>query len=827
VDPTRLVNVDKLKDEIEQHLSISDVAERLCDVELVPSGKQKKGLCPIHGENTPSFFVSDSKGLFTCWGCKAGGDSITLVREVHHVGFRDALVLLAGEAGIDIAAYERAATPEERAQDQLRAWCEAWLHGLKPERSRVKDPVILQDFGIVVPEKPKGQVPESLRETDYLFRGTVLFPYRTAAGKLVGWKTRAKDKAMFATPAEFPLTQVVVYGMDVARPHIEHGKAIVVEGEYDTAAMHEHGLRHTVGIGGSRWTEEQMHILEEQRVRDVIFFMDGDEPGRGAAESIAKRYWRHPTMRVRIAQAWDGADPEDMLRTMGEDLVRAHLDEAKGALEWLLWQKWSEESRSTLSAKMDFVRWIQDEYGDQLMGVQETLVLREVANWLGLSDADVLDFARADKTVLQAPDSEKVVLGRCVRDANYYMDVRKRVNKDDLYVLRHQRVWATLEKMLADGLSFDLATIRSRAENEGVEPAYVDVLAETGELNIGWHEEQVIDLSVRRGARADADYFRDVIADTSVPANQLIGTLTHKVTSKALGRGSGASRAMHEQVDEAMDLLHTRMRNPDEVHGINLGSQFPQFTRTLQGLQPRRLVTVAATSGKGKSTIVIQWFAGLAVQQAIPCDFISLEMDESEILFKAASHLTGIDSMDISGGRLNPAEAKQVEQAMARLRNSPLRIYAPDGISAGEMLLYAREAVMERRTELFALDFIQQIGPEPDNKTQSRYQQLGDAAYLMKQKICRGLDVGVVCIAQLKRDAAEEPTPEDMGDSYEIVRASDVVVLLNETSDQAHEIWVGKNRQGPGGIVVPARFDKPMNTWRESSSPKLPDYAII
>lgn len=830
VEYSRLVNTDKLKTEIAAKLSVSEVAERLCDVELIASGHQSKGLCPIHGEDTPSFHVNDSKNVYHCFGCKEGGDSIDLVQKVHHVGYREALAILAKEAEIDIKEYERQPTAEEKANDELRAWCEKWINGLNHDKSRTSIE-IAKAFGA---KKPDGaakvaDIPKYLTDKHYLFRGEVTFPYRTANGRLVGWKTRAEDKKMFMTPGDFPLMEPVVWGLDVAKPHIENGQLVLVEGEYDCMVLHDNGLQNVAAIGGSRWTDEQMAILEHHKIREVVFLLDGDEGGRTAAESIAKRLWRH-NIRVRITQAWAGADPEDMIRAMGAGVVQQAVDGAQGALEWLLFQEWKNTPRETLTQKLDFVTWIQAEYGDQLIGVEETLVFQEVAKWLKLPESDVLDFARSNKTLLQAPDSEKAVLGRCVRDGKYYMDIRKRIAVTDFYVLKHQRVWKVLENMLGDGLDFDLATVKRLAENEGVENEFMDVLAATGDLNIGWHEDQVVDFSIRRQSRADADYFREVIADLNVPVNQVIGTLTHAVTSKALGRGSGASFAIAEQVDEAIDTLHTRMRNPDQVHGIDLGSQFPMFTRAIQGFQGRRLVVVGATSGRGKSTIVIQWLAGLAVHQAIPCDFISLEMDSDEILYKAASHLTGIDSMKISGGTLNKDELVRVEKALAKLRKSPFRIYAPDGITPNEMLLYCRESVMERRTELFAVDFIQQMGADPETRRLSRYEQLGEASYLMKQKICRSLDVGVICVAQLKRDAAgkEEPTPEDMGDSYEIVRASDVVVLLNENDNQQHEIWVGKNRQGPGGLLIPAVYDKPTNSFREATGgAKEPDYAIL
>jgi DNA primase len=824
--PTRLIRTDDLKARIAEALSISEIAERLCDVELQRAGSQHKGLCPLHGEDTPSFYVSDAKNTFHCFGCKAGGDAITLVREVHHLDYAGALKMLASQADIEFSDYLRPMTEDERQREELRQQCESWLmFGTTAFPSRVSQ-AIAHRYGVgerIGDRTDLSQI-RYFKDKSYLFDG-VIFPYRTARGDLVGWKTRKPDKKMFLVPHDFPLWEPVVWGLYQALPHVERS-LIVVEGEYDAMALAEYGIKNVAAIGGSRWTDEQMAILEDHQIREVLFWLDGDEGGRSAAEGIAKRFYDHPNIQVRIALAPAGADPEDVVRAGITDVP-----EGRVALEWLLRQEWDRMPRSSLGAKLEYVRWVREEYGAKLTGLEESLVLKTVAGWLDVPEADVLDFARAEQTMLQAPESEKVVLGRCIRDAAYYRTLRKRIVLDDFHVVKHRRLWSVLEQLLADGLDWDLGLIKQRATTQGVSLEYVEMLVEMGDLNIGWHEDQIIDLAIRRGVRQDADRFREIIGDLKTPANQLIGTLTHNVTSKALQRGSAAFRSIADQVDEAMDTLHSRMKNPDEVVGVDLGGQFPNLTRKLQGIQPRRLILVAATSGQGKSTITLQWCAVMSLMHAVPIDFISLEMDYDEILFKIASHATGIDSMKISAGQLTPDEAKKVEQAFGRIRKSPLRIYAPDSFTTNEFLLYARESVMERRTEAFVVDYAQMVGPDSEDVHMRRDQQLGRFAYTSKLKIARGLDTTVIAVAQLKRDAAgkEEPTPEDMGDSYDLSRAADVILMLSKAEDSSlHDLWIGKNRQGPGGVRIPVGYDKPNQTFSETAgADKLPSYRIL
>lgn len=820
----RLIRTDELKQEIAEALPISVVAESLCDVELQRASHQFKGLCPLHQENTPSFYVNDAKGVYHCWGCKAGGDAISLVREVHHLDYWGALYRLAEAAGVDIGKYERPLTDDEKALDGLRAWCEAWLAGCEPEGARIGLDVA-REYGVAKARQHGPPPPAWFTGKEYLLDGTI-FPYRASNGRLVGWKARHEGKRFFLTHSDFPLWEPVVGGLHLAAPHIEaaSGVVIVVEGEYDALSLVEAGIRNVVWIGGSMWTDEQMALLDEHRVKVALFWLDGDTGGRTAAESISKRFWDHPRVQVRVQLAPDDADPEDVVRAMG-----AVVPDGRVALEWLLRQEWDSKQRMSLGAKLEFVTWIRNEYGERLTGLEESLILQTVAQWLDVPEADVIDFARAEKTALQAPDSEKVVLGRACRDGNYFRALRKRAGLDDFYVIKHRRLWRVLEDYMVTGLEWDAVALARKAMEQGVSSEYVEMLVEMGDHNIGWHEDQVIDLAVRRGARADTDRFRELIADVRTPASQSIGALTHAVTTKALQRGSEAFRGIADQVDEAMDMLHARMKNPDDVIGLSFGTQFPMLTRNLQGAQPRRFMVVAATSGKGKSTITLQWCAAWAMQ-AVPVDFISLEMDQTEILFKMASHLTGIDSMKISAGRVDPGEARRVEAAMMRLRVSPLRIYAPDGITTNEFLLYARESVMERRTEVFVVDYAQMVGHDPEDRNLRRDQQLGRFAYTSKLQVARGLDTCVIAAAQLKRDAAvkEEPTPEDMGDSYDISRAADVVILLSKPEDGTlYDVWIGKNRQGPPQVRIPCRYDKPNQTFSEPQGAEVPDYRVL
>lgn len=823
---SRLVNIDALKNEIDDKLSVSAVAERLCNVDLQRSGTQWQGLCPIHNEDSPSFYVNDTRGVYHCFGCKAGGDGIDLIRRVRNLGFIEALYLLAAEGGIEISDYERPLTEEEKLRDRFVSACEGWLSSLTAERVTRVPPETAIELGIGWSAGIKLDSVE-----DYLTRG-VIFPYRLPNGRLVGWKARALDsKQMFGTPSDFLLHEETLFGIQVAREHLKDGQIIVIEGEYDCTAAHAAGFKNVVAMGGSTLTPAHIQLLENLHVREATVVLDGDDGGRLAARSIAERFWSHENITVRVAVCNDGEDPDSLIKKYGAISFDMVVRGARHALEHLLWIEWESRPRGSLSAKLEFVSWIREHYGPKLRATDETLVLQEVARWMGVPEIEVRDFVRQSDTSLQVTDSERVLLSAAVHSNAAYVGLRKRFIATDFYMVKHQRIWEVLARMLVDGLTFDIPTVGRLCEMEGVPLAYIQDLTSVSSTNLEYHEEQVLDMSLRRTTRDEAVNFKTRITDVSLSSEVMVGEFTHRITERVLRKAGAVARSIDDQVDSTMEVLHDRMRNPTEIHGLDLGTQFPEISRTLQGLQARRLVLLSASSGVGKSTMMIQWLCALAVHQSVPCDFISLEMDEVEILTKMASHMTGIDSMNISGGRMDKEEMQKVEFAMARIRKSPLHVWAPDGMNAVEFLLYARESVMQRRTEAFFVDYIQLTDPDPGMERENGYTQFGHFGRMAKMKVARAMDVCVVCCAQLKREAAgkERPTKEDMGDSYALVRHADVICIMSGQEDSSTmDFWIDKNRQGIGGNVLRALVaDRATNTFREASSgAHVPEYLV-
>ncbi|GAB5602003.1 DNA primase [Thermus sp. FJN-A] len=341
---------------IKQRLSLKEVVSR--HVALKPAGRGRwKGLCPFHQEKTPSFYVDEEKGLFHCFGCKAGGDLFAFVERIEGLDFLGALERLAEEAGVEIT--QRGA-PQNRREllDVLKLAQAYFAEGLRasPEaqaylRKRGLTEESVARFGLgYAPPKADGLLahlgrhgvsPEEgvragvLGEKDGRFydrfRHRILFPIKDHLGRIVAFTGRAlgEENPKYLNSPETPLfrKREVLFAFPEAKPKLREGRAIVVEGLFDAIALHQMGFTETVAVLGSGLSEEQARLLKAQEVREVYLAFDADEAGQKAALQsldlkLARQFLFHA---VRLPTK----DPGDLLlHPEGPALFQRALEEA-------------------------------------------------------------------------------------------------------------------------------------------------------------------------------------------------------------------------------------------------------------------------------------------------------------------------------------------------------------------------------------------------------------------------------------------------------------------------------------------------------------------
>ncbi|MBI2708715.1 MAG: DNA primase [Actinobacteria bacterium] len=324
-------------------------------------GTRWVGLCPFHGEKTPSLSINADQKLFYCFGCQAKGDVITFVRDVEHLDFVGAVEWLAAKAGITIRYTESAQGEGRRERARLVEAMEAaveWYHqrlltapDAGPARRYLRDRGFDGDIvrryrlgwapdewdalarALRLPDavgEPTGLVRVRRgRQVDF-FRRRILFPIFDVQGAPVSFGGRVLpggDPPKYLNTAETKLytKSKVLYGLNWSKDEVVRADEVILcEGYTDVIGFASAGLPRAVAPCGTALTEDHVRLLRRFASKVVLAF-DPDAAGRTAAERFYA-WERAHEIEVRVADLPAGQDPGELARTDPEALRRAVVD---------------------------------------------------------------------------------------------------------------------------------------------------------------------------------------------------------------------------------------------------------------------------------------------------------------------------------------------------------------------------------------------------------------------------------------------------------------------------------------------------------------------
>ena len=340
-------------------------------VPLKKRGANYIGLCPFHNEKTPSFNVNPARGIFKCFGCGEGGDSVAFLMKHEHYTYPEALRWLAERYHIHIEETE--ATPEEKAaqserdrvfhvnefaqkyfqnllfndeqgrstglsyfeerclrEDTIRKWglgyCkDSWddfCTAAKAEGFSEEDMVAA---GVAIKNENTGKVYDR-------FRGRVTFPIYNVGGRVLGFSARIltsdKTKAKYVnSPESIIYTKgKVLFGLHLAKDAIvKEDLCYLVEGNMDAVMMYQNGVKNVVATSGTALTEPQTSMIKRY-TRNVTVLYDGDSAGIKATFKAVNIFLEHG-LNVRTVLFPDGEDPDSFARKHTMDEFQTFLKE--------------------------------------------------------------------------------------------------------------------------------------------------------------------------------------------------------------------------------------------------------------------------------------------------------------------------------------------------------------------------------------------------------------------------------------------------------------------------------------------------------------------
>jgi DNA primase len=346
----------------------ASIVEIISDVlTLKKTGRNYMGLCPFHTEKTPSFTVNEEKGIFHCFGCRAGGSVFQFLMQYDHLTFPEAVERVAKRYGIVIERTERAGGSEktgereslyhinERAATNYQRLLLDHSEGkraLDYLKSRGVDLNTARNFmlgyapqsGSGLPEllrREKLATPDALRlgligqrgagQFHEKFFARLMFPIINPAGKVVGFGGRVLDQGLpkYLNSSETPLFRKgsTLYGLYQAKEGIRKAdRVVVVEGYLDAIALYQCGITYGVATLGTALTVDHVRVLSRY-TKNITALFDGDDAGRNAA-ARGFEIFIEAGLFGQAAFLPNGEDPDTFIRSHGKAALEAILERA-------------------------------------------------------------------------------------------------------------------------------------------------------------------------------------------------------------------------------------------------------------------------------------------------------------------------------------------------------------------------------------------------------------------------------------------------------------------------------------------------------------------
>lgn len=354
------------RDEIRRRIDLVDLVSQR--VRLKRSGKNYTGLCPFHDDKSPSFYVNPALGRYTCFSCGEKGDVFTWTMKTQGLEFREALQLLADQAGVKLTSYSGPTQDKSEREGWLatmqsalifyrnelnksstaKTYCEnrdipqavidEWELGYAPD---VREALVsqLKRDGHQLVEAERLFLVQGDQQTGYRdkFFSRLMFPIRDDKGDLVGFGGRVLGDGTpkYINSSDTPLYRKsrVLYGFHKARDRMmKERHAVLVEGYLDVIACHRAGVKEAVASLGTSLAEDHAKLLKRFCDKVTILY-DADKAGEKAAMR-AVEILGEVGLQCRIALMPQGEDPDTLLRQKGADAVQEAVTKAESPFDF-------------------------------------------------------------------------------------------------------------------------------------------------------------------------------------------------------------------------------------------------------------------------------------------------------------------------------------------------------------------------------------------------------------------------------------------------------------------------------------------------------------
>lgn len=422
---TQKISEDQLN-MIRNAVDIVDVVNEY--VQLKKQGRNYFGLCPFHGENTPSFSVSPDKQIFHCFGCGAGGNVFTFLMDIEGYSFVEAAKELAerGNIPLEIEISDSSARTEQPSASKKmiaahELLCKFYHHLLVNTKEGENALQYLEDRGFTRQAIDRFSIGYALNSWEFVtnflskrgfdsdlldqagiivkreeddkqfdrFRNRIMFPIHNHQGEVVAFSGRAlgNDEPKYLNTPETPIfnKSKLLYNFHQARANIRKKEFVVLfEGFADVISAAEAGVDNGVATMGTSLTEEHIQILK-RNCNEVLLCFDSDKAGIEAANRASNMFFQEG-MTIKVAYMPDGLDPDEYIKKYGPQSFMQ--DVIGNSLTYLAFKMRYLRKGRNLNNEGDKIAYIEDvlkEINKLPSAVEREHYLRQISSEFSLS----------------------------------------------------------------------------------------------------------------------------------------------------------------------------------------------------------------------------------------------------------------------------------------------------------------------------------------------------------------------------------------------------------------------------------------------------------
>ena len=333
----------------------NDITEVISNyISLKRRGRNMVGLCPFHGEKTPSFNIYTETDSFYCFGCGASGDVISFIMKIENLDYLDAVRYLAQRAGIEVPdnSYDSSMSNlrkrifeanREAARFYYRTLISpAGRTGLDYLRRRMLTDATIRHFGLgFAPDSwtalsdyliDKGFKPDELISANLSvrrrngkgvidrFRGRVMFPIIDLRGNVIafGGRIMTDEKPKYLNSSDTPVFKKSENLFSLNNAKNSGSRALLLcEGYMDVISVNQAGFQNAVASLGTALTSEQASLMKRY-ADEIIICYDADEAGQKAT-ARAIPLLREAGLNIRVLSIPNGKDPDEFIKSKGAD----------------------------------------------------------------------------------------------------------------------------------------------------------------------------------------------------------------------------------------------------------------------------------------------------------------------------------------------------------------------------------------------------------------------------------------------------------------------------------------------------------------------------